>query len=96
MCARHLRQEPEERLGGVGLGAVLSHCSTHSMFTCCVCGVAQWMFNSAGAFNQPLGAWDVGQVTNMQVRRRPHLALELERGWGSWLGGGSVLCHRTT
>ena len=35
------------------------------------CGVAQWMFNSAGAFNQPLGAWDVGQVTNMQVRRRP-------------------------
>jgi len=28
------------------------------------------MFSSAISFNQPLAAWDVGQVTNMQVRRR--------------------------
>ena len=29
------------------------------------------MFIYARAFNQPVEAWDVGQVTNMQVRRRP-------------------------
>ena len=38
----------------------------------CVCaGAAQNMFQNARAFNQPLAAWDVGQVTSMQVRRRP-------------------------
>ena len=30
----------------------------------------QKMFHSSG-FNQPLDAWDVGQVTSFQVRRRP-------------------------
>ena len=29
------------------------------------------MFSSARSFNQPVEAWDVGQVTNMWVRRRP-------------------------
>ena len=29
------------------------------------------MFSRATAFNQPVAAWDVGQVTYMQVRRRP-------------------------
>ena len=38
----------------------------------CVCaGTAQNMFQSARAFNQPLAAWDVGQVTDMQVCRCP-------------------------
>ena len=29
------------------------------------CGVAQEMFNLAVHFNQPVAAWDVGQVTSM-------------------------------
>ena len=29
------------------------------------------MFQTASAFNQPVEAWDVSQVTNMWVRRRP-------------------------
>ena len=29
------------------------------------------MFSYASVFNQPVAAWDVGQVTDMQVRRRP-------------------------
>ena len=29
------------------------------------------MFSSASSFNQPVEAWDVGQVTTMYVRRRP-------------------------
>ena len=37
----------------------------------CVLVAAQGMFSSATAFNQPVEAWDVGQVTNMGVRRRP-------------------------
>lgn len=28
------------------------------------------MFQSAVAFNQSVAAWDIGRVTNMQVRRR--------------------------
>ena len=38
---------------------------------CACAGAAQSMFYSASSFNQPLAAWDVGQVTNMQVRHRP-------------------------
>ena len=34
-------------------------------------GTAQGMFRNARAFNQPVAAWDVGQVTSMSVRRRP-------------------------
>ena len=34
-------------------------------------GTAQNMFYNARAFNQPLAAWDVGQVTDMQVCRCP-------------------------
>ena len=33
-------------------------------------GAAQYMFRRATAFNQPVEAWDVGQVINMRVRRR--------------------------
>jgi len=33
--------------------------------------VAQSMFHSASSFNQPVEAWDVGQVTTMNVRCRP-------------------------
>ena len=40
--------------------------------TVCACaGAAQSMFSWASAFNQPVEAWDVGQVTSMHVRRRP-------------------------
>ena len=45
------------------------------------CCAAQFMFNEAAAFNQPLEAWDVGQVTTMQVRRRPSWGLG---GAGRW------------
>ena len=38
---------------------------------CACAGAAQSMFYSASAFNQPVEAWDVSQVTNMWVRRRP-------------------------
>ena len=38
---------------------------------CACAGAAQTMFYYASAFNQPLAAWDVGQVINMNVRRRP-------------------------
>ena len=38
---------------------------------CACAGAAQYMFSSASSFNQPVEAWDVGQVTTMQVRRRP-------------------------
>ena len=40
--------------------------------------MAQAMF-AYTAFNGPVEAWDVGHVTNMNVRRR---ALERRRGWG--------------
>ena len=40
----------------------------------CVCaGAAQDMFYYANSFNQPVAAWDVGKVTNMEVRRCPRL-----------------------
>ena len=41
-------------------------------------GAAQSMFYLATAFNQPVAAWDVGQVTNMNVRRCLRLGC---RGW---------------
>ena len=34
-------------------------------------GAMQNMFQYASSFNQPVAAWDVGQVTAMQVRYRP-------------------------
>ena len=34
-----------------------------------MCCVAQEMFAEASAFNQPVNSWDVGQVSNMKVRR---------------------------
>ena len=44
---------------------------------CACAGAAQDMFYSASSFNQPLAAWDVGQVKAMSVRRRP-----ASTGWG--------------
>ena len=41
----------------------------HKLSVCA--GTAQNMFHTARAFNQPLAAWDVGQVTDMQVCRCP-------------------------
>ena len=41
----------------------------HAPQTECKCrGVAQSMFQSAALYNQPMGAWNVGKVTNMEVR----------------------------
>ena len=31
-------------------------------------GAAQAMLNAAALYNQPMDAWDVGKVTNMDVR----------------------------
>ena len=82
---------------GVGVlgfgGLILWHTLEHPLSVRVrVRGVAQSMFSSASAFNQPLDAWDVGQLTTMAVRRRP--------GHGSWRGWGggreAVLCHRST
>ena len=39
-------------------------------------GAAQKMFEYLPSFNQPLAAWDVGQVTDMRVRRSPATGLE--------------------
>ena len=37
------------------------------------------MFYYATDFNQPVAAWDVGKVTNMEVRRCPRLGRVLLR-----------------
>ena len=50
---------------------------------------AQNLFYVASAFNQPVEAWDVGQVNSMRVRRHPHVGSW--RGWGGWPGGGGPL-----
>ena len=50
---------------------------------------AQNLFFVASAFNQPVEAWDVGQVNSMRVRRHPHVGSW--RGWGGWPGGGGPL-----
>ena len=49
----------------------------HVTYACA--GAAQYMFSWATAFNQPLASWDVAQVTNMGVRRRPCLGWVLLR-----------------
>ena len=64
----------------------------------CDCA-AQSMFSRAQEFNQPVAAWDVGQVTNMKVRRRPrrglgkHLTASAakRRVRVCWRGAGHVL-----
>ena len=38
---------------------------------CACAGAAQEMFSRATSFNQPVAAWDIGQVTSMSVRRCP-------------------------
>ena len=54
---------------------------------------AQEMFYYAGAFNQPVEAWDVDQVTRMDVRRRLRQEPGEVRGGSGW---GAVLCHCST
>ena len=49
---------------------------------------AQMMFLDARAFNQPVAAWDVGQVTSMGVRRRARVGSV--RGWGGSPGRGPL------
>ena len=48
---------------------------------CACAGVAQGMFEAAKVFNQPLAAWDVGQVVDMEVRRRPHWVCQRGAAW---------------
>ena len=55
---------------GWWLGALFCHRTTHTCFARAVT-FAQEMFYQSGAFNQPVEAWDVGQVTRMDVRRAP-------------------------
>ena len=46
--------------------------ATGAHHSACACGgAAQVMFSSTRAFNQPVEAWDVGQVTSMLVRCCP-------------------------
>ena len=46
-------------------------CSGERPQPCACAGAAQYMFSFASVFNQPVKAWDVGQVSTMNVRRRP-------------------------
>ena len=50
----------------------------------------EYMFHSSFAFNQPIGQWDVSQVTNMQYmfQSAPAFAQSLE----SWPETTSTLC----
>ena len=59
---------------------------------CAFGGVAQTMFSGASAFNQPVEAWAVGQVTSISVRRRP----PREREGSRWLAGRRAFCHWST
>ena len=71
---------------------------------CACAGAAQYMFYGASAFNQPVEAWDVGQVTHMGVRRRPASGSQGScthtRLWGPqamcvcWRGADYVLLER--
>ncbi len=53
--------------------------------------VAQGIFYGASAFNQPVGAWDVGQATNMVVRRPQSRSPGREPEGLGWLAGGGPL-----
>ena len=54
-----------------GFGASVHAAAKKVSHTPCTCaGAAQYMFNSATVFNQPLAAWNVSKVTNMRVRCR--------------------------
>ena len=46
---------------------------------------AQGMFQVASSFNQPVEAWDVGQVTDMSVRRGV-----LSATWSRWVADGLI------
>ena len=72
MLARSLTSRCAAALcGGVGGLRARTAAQGSGHKPCACAGAAQRMFKAASSFNQPLAAWDVGQVTNMQVRRRP-------------------------
>jgi len=75
--------------GGGGEGGTFNDANS----ACACAGAAQSMFYSASAFNQPVAAWDVGQVTNMRVRRRPRWE---GLGGVGVVAGRAVLCHGST
>jgi hypothetical protein len=85
----HRRPRWEPKGLGVWPRAVLCHRSTPTLSLRVCGGAAQGMFGYTYAFNQPVAAWDVGQVTNMNVRRRPRWE---PKGWGlgGWPGGGPL------
>ena len=62
---------PASRLGGAR-GFLRTRSYQGCSYKLCACaGAAQNMFSSTSGFNQPVAAWGVGQVTDMQVRRCP-------------------------
>ena len=67
---------------GRGTGELLRthNCQGGSHKPCACAGSVQEMFRYAAVFNQPLEAWDVGQVASMSVRRRPRRDWEGHRG----------------
>ena len=56
-------------------------------------GPTQDMFASASVFNQPLDEWDVGQVSNMHVRRIAARVCGLVGGVGGQVGSGGRSLH---
>jgi surface protein len=77
---------------GGGRRSFATKASTDSASTCG--GASQAMFFGARAFNQPVAAWDVAQVTDMTVRRRPRR--ELAGGVGVVRGGRSLATGTST
>ena len=72
---RRPRWEPEVLGGAVGGGG--SFAMHTGAPTRRERAVVQRIFSDNHAFNQPVETWDVGKVTNMEVRRRPRWELEL-------------------
>ena len=79
-------------------GLLRTHSCSDGVHKPCVCaGAAQSMFSYARSFNQPLAAWDVGQVKYMSVRRRPastSWGLLLHRQLLRWRPQAVCVCWR--
>ena len=73
-----LARSPTWRCAAARVG-VLGFCARSCHTPCACAGAAQYMFYYANSFNQPVAAWDVGKVTNMEVRRCPRLGRVLLR-----------------
>ena len=71
---QHAGAPPRRVIGSGAPAHTAAKQVSHEPYVCA--GAAQSMFHSATAFNQPLEAWDVGNVSSMQVRCR------LRRGLG--------------